>query len=61
MKNPFIIGDKIYLRAPEDGDEEMVTITENHPDCRETLFYALPTNLDSIRDKWYKLKDDSNY
>ena len=60
MKNPFIIGDKIYLRAPEEGDEEIIATTENHPDSRETLFYALPTDLDSIRDKWNKLRDNSN-
>lgn len=60
MQNPFIIGEKIYLRAPEDGDEEIIAKTENHPDSRKTLFYALPTNLDSIQDKWNKLHDDSN-
>ncbi|MFC2088664.1 GNAT family N-acetyltransferase [Calditrichota bacterium] len=60
MKNPFLIGKQIYLRAIEDGDEEIIAITENHPDCRDTLFYALPTNLDSIRDKWHKFRDDSN-
>ncbi|MCK5033238.1 MAG: GNAT family N-acetyltransferase [Calditrichia bacterium] len=60
MKNPFIIGDKIYLRAPEEGDEKIIAITENHPDARETLFYALPVSLDSIRDKWNKFRDDPN-
>ncbi len=60
MKNPFIIGEKIYLRALEDGDEKIIAITENHPDSRETLFHALPTDFDSIRDKWSKLRDDSN-
>ena len=60
MKNPFIIGKQIYLRAMEDGDKEIIAISENHPDSRETLFYALPTYLDSIRDKWHKLRDDSN-
>jgi RimJ/RimL family protein N-acetyltransferase len=60
MKNPFIIGDKLYLRSPEAGDEEIIAATENHPESRETLFYALPTGLDSIRDKWNKLCDDSN-
>lgn len=60
MKNPFIIGDKIYLRAPEAGDEELIVITENHPECREALFYALPADLSSIRDKWNKMRDDPN-
>jgi diamine N-acetyltransferase len=60
MKNPFIIGEKIYLRAPEDGDEEIIAITENHPDSRKSLFYAFPTDLESIRDKWNKFRDDPN-
>jgi RimJ/RimL family protein N-acetyltransferase len=60
MKNPFIIGKNIYLRALEEGDEEVITITENHPDCRETLYYALPTNADSIMEKWKKFRDDPN-
>ena len=60
MKNPFLIGNLIYLRAMEDGDEEIIAQTENHPDVRETLFYALPTSIDLIQDKWKKLRDDSN-
>lgn len=60
MKNPFIIGNKIYLRAPEEGDEEIIATTENHPELRETLFYAIPTGSNSIREKWKKLKDDPN-
>jgi len=60
MKNPFIIGEEIYLRAPEEGDEEVIATTENHPDSRETLFYALPTDLNSINEKWTKYNDDPN-
>jgi RimJ/RimL family protein N-acetyltransferase len=60
MKNPFIIGDKIYLRAMIDDDEAIIAITENHPNSRDTLFYALPSSMQSIKDKWTKLKDDSN-
>lgn len=44
MNNPFIIGEKIYLRSPEPGDENILAISENHPDPRETLFYSLPTS-----------------
>ena len=58
MKNPFIIGTNIYLRAVEDGDEEIIATTENHPDCRETLFYAKPANSQSIKEKWEKLIND---
>lgn len=60
MKNPFLIGNQIYLRAMEDGDEEIVAQTENHPDARDTLFYALPASIDSIHAKWNKLRDDSS-
>jgi RimJ/RimL family protein N-acetyltransferase len=44
MKNPFLIGKLVYLRAPESGDETIIALSENHPDPRETLYYALPTN-----------------
>ena len=44
MINPFIIGEKIYLRAPEPGDERVFALSENHPDARHFLYYALPTN-----------------
>ena len=45
MTNPFLIGDKIYLRAPEPGDEEIYSLSQNHPDPRENLFYALPSSV----------------
>jgi RimJ/RimL family protein N-acetyltransferase len=47
MKNPFLIGSKIYLRAPEPGDEKVFALSENHPDPRETLYYALPTSIET--------------
>lgn len=59
MKNPFIIGEKIYFRSLEDGDEKIISTTENHPDSRSSLFYATPTGLQSIKDKWTKLQEDS--
>lgn len=43
MKNAFLIGEKIFLRAFAEGDEEMVARSENHPDPRQTLYYALPS------------------
>ncbi len=43
MKNPFLIGKSVYLRAPEPGDETVIALSENHPEPRENLFYALPT------------------
>ena len=49
VTNPFIIGNKIYLRAPEPGDEELYSLSQNHPEPRENLFYALPTSVDTHR------------
>lgn len=51
MQNPFLIGSKIYLRAPEEGDEEIIALSENHPSPRETLFYALPRSLSGMDEK----------
>lgn len=44
MINPFIIGQKIYLRSPVRGDEKIYALSENHPESRHFLYYALPTN-----------------
>ncbi len=51
MKNPFLIGKLVYLRAPEPGDEINIAISENHPDPRENLFYAFPTSIGNQLDK----------
>lgn len=60
MHNPFIISENIYLRALEPGDEKILALSENHPDPRETLFYALPTSLDGQKDKWARFHNDPN-
>lgn len=60
MVNPFLIGEKVYLRAPEPGDEAIVAAGENHPQPRETLYYALPSNLDHQRAKMKSMQDDKN-
>ena len=44
MKNPFLIGQKIYLRAADENDAEIIALSENHPEPRTSLFYAIPTN-----------------
>ncbi len=44
LTNPFLIGNKIYLRAVEPGDEEIIAASENHPDARGALYIALPTS-----------------
>lgn len=58
MKNPFLIGKQIYLRAAEEGDEEIYAISENHPDPRQTLYYALPSSLTKHRKKIEKALAD---
>ena len=47
MKNPFLIGKKVYLRSPEPGDEVIISTSENHPDPRSFLYFALPTSYES--------------
>ena len=47
IKNPFLIGEKIYLRAAEAGDETIIATSENNPDARGSLYYALPSSLDT--------------
>ncbi len=49
MHNPFLIGEKIYLRVAEEGDEIIVALSENHPEPRQTLYYALPTGIEQHR------------
>ncbi len=51
MLNPFLIGNKIYLRATEPGDAELVARSENHPDPRQTLYYALPVSPRRIEER----------
>ena len=53
MKNPFLIGTKIYLRSPEPGDENIIALSENHPEPRQYLYYALPT---SIETQWKRIE-----
>jgi RimJ/RimL family protein N-acetyltransferase len=58
LKNPFIIGKNIYLRAPEEGDELIISLSENHPLPRETLFIALPSSTEQVREKILSLQRD---
>ena len=56
----FIIGEKVYLRAVKPGDEEMIARIENHPDPRSTLFYALPTTVEQIKERIDSFLTDPN-
>jgi RimJ/RimL family protein N-acetyltransferase len=60
MTNPFLIGQKVYLRAPEPGDEEIYAFSQNHPEPRESLFYALPTSLSENLEEIKKNANDPN-
>ncbi len=60
MTNPFLIGNTIYLRAPEDGDETVYALSENHPESRHFLYYSLPTTLAEQKDKISALVKDPN-
>lgn len=50
-QNIFLKGDLVFLRAPEPGDIPMIARLENHPDSRQTLFYALPTTHQQQQEK----------
>jgi RimJ/RimL family protein N-acetyltransferase len=56
----FLQGERVFLRAPEPADIPMITRLENHPDPRQTLFYALPTSQQQQREKTEKQIHDSN-
>jgi RimJ/RimL family protein N-acetyltransferase len=58
--NIFLEGEKVFLRAFHEGDEEMVARIENHPGSRTTLFYAFPTNMQQQKEKIQKHLSDPN-
>lgn len=60
MQNPFLISDNIYLRAAETGDAKMIALSENHPEPRQTLYYALPTSIEHHQAKLEERNLDSN-
>ncbi|WP_158281434.1 GNAT family N-acetyltransferase [Sediminitomix flava] len=60
QNNSFLLGEKVYLRAFEEGDETMIARIENHPDPRTTLFYALPTSVKQQLHKTEKQLSDPN-
>ncbi|HHB52223.1 MAG TPA: N-acetyltransferase [Saprospiraceae bacterium] len=60
MENVFIKGEKVFLRAFEHGDENVIAKLENNPELRSTLFYAIPTNKQQLLEKTLKHIDDPN-
>ncbi len=58
MHNPFLIGNKIYLRAAEADDAELFARSENHPEPRQTLYYALPSSPQTVAERLLKAQSD---
>lgn len=51
LENPFLIGEKIYLRPVEPEDAKFLAKGENDPVVREALFLALPVSLTNEQEK----------
>jgi len=51
LENPFLIGEKIYLRPVEPEDAKFLSKGENDPIVREALFLALPISLSNEQEK----------
>ena len=58
--NIFLEGDKVFLRAFEQGDEKIIAALENNPGLRTTLFYAIPTNPQQQYEKIQRFIEDPN-
>ncbi len=60
MENPFLIGEKVYLRPIELEDSKFLSKSESDPIVRESLFLALPVSLTNEQQKveqYIKSKD----
>jgi len=51
LENPFLIGEKIYLRPVEPEDAKFLSKGENDPIVREALFLALPVSFSTEQEK----------
>ncbi|MDZ7263862.1 MAG: GNAT family N-acetyltransferase [candidate division KSB1 bacterium] len=51
MKNPFLIGNKIYLRLISIEDAAFLSQGENDPAVREALFLAFPSSASQAEEK----------
>jgi len=60
LKEMFLEGKTIFFRAYKDDDEIMIARIENHPDVRETLFYAFPTSAEQQKKKILQNVKDPN-
>jgi RimJ/RimL family protein N-acetyltransferase len=60
LENPFLIGEKVYLRPIELEDSKFLSKSESDPIVRESLFLALPVSLMNEQQKveqYIKSKD----
>jgi RimJ/RimL family protein N-acetyltransferase len=61
MKNPFIVGDKVYLRAVEPEDAVLLMRCNNQPEVQTTFFIAFPTNIYRQQQDIQHLYDRQDY
>jgi UDP-4-amino-4,6-dideoxy-N-acetyl-beta-L-altrosamine N-acetyltransferase len=60
VTNPFLIGDKVYLRAIEMDDRANIIRWLNHPDVQRTTLRARPLNLDDETDFIQRMRQSPN-
>ena len=58
MSDPFIVGDKVFLRPIENEDAVHLLKSSTHPAISHSLFIYFPKNLDRIREFVEKLYTD---
>lgn len=61
MKNPFIVGEKVFLRAVEREDAELLMQCNNHPEVRYPFFIAFPVNIYQTSKEIEKLYESREY
>jgi len=61
MKNPFIVGETIYLRAVEMEDANLLLRCNNQPEVRETFYIAFPSNTNRQEMDIKNLYDRQDY
>jgi RimJ/RimL family protein N-acetyltransferase len=44
MENPFLVGERVYLRPVEPADADLLAACNNHPEVRVSFFTHTPTS-----------------
>jgi len=60
VKNPFIIGEKVYLRALERSDGPLFVQWLNHPEIQQTTIHYRPLNLQDEDDFVDRMRASAN-